>query len=565
MLGPFDELQRPIFNFGSRRNSIDFTCSGCGDSFSSRNALFRHLRYHGCGSGIRRRSRRTLLLYGYVGNRFHGSQLNNVTDEERFPTVEGALLEAIRQAHLVQPHVSACSVEVCSRASRTDKGVHALASAVCLRITQECDSEFEDLQQSFPEMVGNYLPEDIAVVQAFDVPDPEFNARFACQKREYWYYVPYHHLLQPAEQQTMQKLQMDGMLSTDPLACQVWVSGLPETTSNEDLIDLVRNITLQSNSHQNGGALLDVQFSRKDGSAILVFADSATALSLCWKMDGAEGPLDAQGYRAPLLALPQSVMCKLQEVHKRLRSSLKKLTGTKSFHNFSAGFSNASDPKSIRSVYRCRSGVTTGFRGFLSGRAFAVLRIVGRDFLYHQIRGMVGMVCALTLGVVPDAYLDLALSDEVHIEVPLAPAGNLVLAECFFRDGFFGCPFGQAVREERDKAGGRRGLPGPAACAEEGTCRCIVNELCSPPFQESFRNFTERLLGEQGARMRQLFSERRGQSSVEKRADLHIDCYCWKMKSHVTRYPLFCVFQEISPCTRLSLHSQRHRVPGHPL
>eukprot|EP00434_Breviolum_minutum_P008429 symbB.v1.2.007440.t1/scaffold445.1/size204899/3 len=436
----------------TRRNSIDFTCSGCGDSFSSRNALFRHLRYHGCGSGIRRRSRRTLVLYGYVGSRFHGSQLNNVADEERFPTVEGALLEAIRQAHLNQPHVSACAIEVCSRASRTDKGVHALASAVCLRITQECDSEFEDLQQSFTQMVGNYLPEDIAVVQAFDVPDPEFNARFACQKREYWYYVPYHHLLKPAEQQIMQKLQMDGMLSTDPLACQVWVSGLPETTSNEDLIDLVIKL-----GKVDRDALLDVQFSRKDGSAILVFADSATALSLCWKMDGAEGPLDAKDYRAPLLALPQSVMCKLQEVHKRLRSSLKKLTGTKSFHNFSPGFSNASDPKSIRSVYRCRSGVTTGFRAFLSGRAFAVLRIVGRDFLYHQIRGMVGMVCALTLGVVPDAYLDLALSDEVHIEVPLAPAGNLVLAECFFRDGCFGCPFGQAVREERDKAGGRRG------------------------------------------------------------------------------------------------------------
>lgn len=100
MLGPFDELQRPIFNFCSR-NSIDFTCSGCGDSFSSRNALFRHLRYHGCGSGIRRRRRRTLVLYGYVGSRFHGSQLNNVADEERFPTVEGALLEAIRQAHLL--------------------------------------------------------------------------------------------------------------------------------------------------------------------------------------------------------------------------------------------------------------------------------------------------------------------------------------------------------------------------------------------------------------------------------------------------------------------------------
>lgn len=531
MVGPSDELQRPIqltlCRCGSDIKCVT-QCSGCGDSFSSRNALFRHLREHGCGSGVRRRSRRYLVLYGYVGTNYYGSQFNTAAEEARFPTVEGALLEAIRRAELAQPAVSGCSVDICSRASRTDKGVHALASALCLRITHEFSCQSKDLKQYF-ETLKEYLPRDISVVHMFDVSDPEFNARFACQKREYWYYVPYCYLLQPDEQHAMRKLQTDGMSSKDPLACQVWVSGLPERTSIEELKDLVRSLqkgehcepSPQSDQSARDRAdafvatdcsLQEVQFSRKDGSAILIFKDAALALSLCWKMDGAEGPPDAQGFRAPLLALPQSVMHLLQNVHKRLRSSLKKLTGTRSFHNFSPGFSDASDPKSIRSVYRCRSGVTTGFRDFLSNKAFAVLRITGRDFLYHQIRGMAGLVCALALGVLPSDYLDLALSNEANVEVPLAPAGNLVLAECIFRDGQFACPFGQAVREERDKNGGRRGLPGPAACAKERTCGRVIEELCEPRFQEGFRDFSERLLGEQGARMRQLLRERNGEN-----------------------------------------------------
>ena len=301
-------------------------------------------------------------------------------DETRFPTVEGALLEAIRLGEMSHGNVSACQVEVCSRASRTDKGVHALASAVCLRITRQSEGDLGEGERPFCEVVGECLPEDIQLVQEFDISDSQFNARFACQKREYWYYVPYEHLLEPEEAQVMAKLLAEGMSSEHPFACCVWISGLPESTTEQQLIELVIN-------QKTEAELLDVKFSRKDCSAKLSFASARSALELCWTLDGAEGPPDAKGYRSPLLALPESIMHILQEVHKRLRSSLKKLTGTRSFHNFSPGFSGSLDPKSIRSVYRCRSGVTSGFKDFLSSRAFAVLRITGRDFLYHQIPG----------------------------------------------------------------------------------------------------------------------------------------------------------------------------------
>ena len=70
------------------------------------------------------------------------------------------------------------------------------------------------------------------------------------------------------------------------------------------------------------------------------------------------------------------------------------LTGTRSFHNFCPHFHDDSDPKSVRSVYRCRSGMTAGFTSQSEGRDFAILTVTGRSFLYHQILSMMGLVIA---------------------------------------------------------------------------------------------------------------------------------------------------------------------------
>ena len=47
--------------------------------------------------------------------------------------------------------------------------------------------------------------------------------------------------------------------------------------------------------------------------------------------------------------------------HQRLRNALRMLTGTRSFHNFCPRFKDSSDGKSVRSVYRCRSGMTAAY------------------------------------------------------------------------------------------------------------------------------------------------------------------------------------------------------------
>lgn len=56
----------------------------------------------------------------------------------------------------------------------------------------------------------------------------------------------------------------------------------------------------------------------------------------------------------------------------------------------------------MRSVYRCRSGMTAGFHAKATGLGdFAVLTITGRSFLYHQILKMMGLVLAVAGKALP--------------------------------------------------------------------------------------------------------------------------------------------------------------------
>lgn len=217
-------------------------------------------------------------------------------------------------------------------------------------------------------------------------------------------------------------------------ACSVWLSGLPDSCTVAPLEALVEERVRGSSA---AGALLATRLSDQPGAAQLRLSSARAALAACEALDGAAGPPDEAGLQRPLLALPEPVARRWRAAHARLLGGLKRLTGTRSFHNFSPGFATSQDPRSVRSVYRCRSNITCGYRDLCAGRAFAVLRIIGRDFLYRQIRGMAGLVVAVASGAVPEAYFDLALGPACGVEVPCAPAEHLVLAKCVFRDGLF--------------------------------------------------------------------------------------------------------------------------------
>ncbi|KPJ52358.1 MAG: hypothetical protein AMJ37_03085 [Dehalococcoidia bacterium DG_18] len=109
------------------------------------------------------------LIMEYEGTRYHGSQI-----QERVPTIQGELERALTM-------VTGKKIRT-SYASRTDRGVHAKGQVVAF------PSDSPLTPKTIAHALNHYLPEDIAIRDAFVVND-DFDPRRDALSREYCYYI----------------------------------------------------------------------------------------------------------------------------------------------------------------------------------------------------------------------------------------------------------------------------------------------------------------------------------------------------------------------------------------
>ena len=105
----------------------------------------------------------------YDGARYYGFQL-----QASLPTIQGEIEQALWKLTGEKIRVMA--------ASRTDTGVHAKGQVVSFRTMSSLPP------QTFVSGLNYYLPEDIAVKEAYRVDD-SFNVRRSAASREYNYYI----------------------------------------------------------------------------------------------------------------------------------------------------------------------------------------------------------------------------------------------------------------------------------------------------------------------------------------------------------------------------------------
>ena len=113
---------------------------------------------------------RILMTIAYDGTNFSGWQKQKLPEVR---TVEGELEKALRK-------LFRDPVLECIGASSTDAGVHALGQRAVVDVETTIPAE------KIPLAVRAFLPEDIAVTKAEEVP-PEFHPRFDCVKKTYEY------------------------------------------------------------------------------------------------------------------------------------------------------------------------------------------------------------------------------------------------------------------------------------------------------------------------------------------------------------------------------------------
>ena len=117
--------------------------------------------------------RRILLVIAYDGTNYHGWQAQN--DVGAVPTIEGALLTALGQ--LIPGEMPAII-----GASRTDSGVHAKGNVATF------DTNCTIPTENFPRALNRYLPEDIRIMQAREVPS-DFHPRYTPHRKTYEYHI----------------------------------------------------------------------------------------------------------------------------------------------------------------------------------------------------------------------------------------------------------------------------------------------------------------------------------------------------------------------------------------
>ena len=109
------------------------------------------------------------LRLRYDGSRYHGWQV-----QKNAVTVAQTMEEALAKVCGERVKLTGCG--------RTDAGVHALR--YCANFHSGCTVPVDRL----PLAVNSRLPDDIAVVDAVEVPD-DFNAIGSCLKKEYTYRI----------------------------------------------------------------------------------------------------------------------------------------------------------------------------------------------------------------------------------------------------------------------------------------------------------------------------------------------------------------------------------------
>jgi tRNA pseudouridine(38-40) synthase len=143
-------------------------------------------------TAVRTSKRRVAFTLAYLGDHFLGSQHQGPD----LRTCEQRLERAVYRAGMLAPSNYGDPLKNgFSRASRTDKGVHALSAVVSLKIEVPGDGVFDpctgSLDPSVVDRIRAHLPADMAVLSCTRV-GKRFSARQAANYRSYRYHLPKH-------------------------------------------------------------------------------------------------------------------------------------------------------------------------------------------------------------------------------------------------------------------------------------------------------------------------------------------------------------------------------------